>query len=84
MRNYRIITFTVILNCNSSIILLIPFLSHFLPSPYTHTVDAEVTPLYLGYGTHFAYVYVGTPPQRQSVIIDTGIQYYTVVSNPMY
>lgn len=32
----------------------------------------EDTPLFLGYGTHFAYVYVGTPPQRASVIINTG------------
>lgn len=29
-------------------------------------------PLYTGKGTHFAYVYVGTPPQRVSVIVDTG------------
>ena len=35
-------------------------------------LNAELTPLFPGYGTHFAYVYVGTPPQRQSVIIDTG------------
>lgn len=34
--------------------------------------DAEITPLYPGYGTHFSYIYVGTPAQRQSVIIDTG------------
>eukprot|EP01038_Epipyxis_sp_PR26KG_P008920 gene8920-12029_t len=32
----------------------------------------QLTPLYPGYGTHFTYIYVGTPPQRQSVIIDTG------------
>lgn len=32
----------------------------------------ELTPLFPGYGTHFAYAYVGTPPQRQSLIIDTG------------
>ena len=25
-----------------------------------------------GYGTHYAYIWVGTPPQRQSVIVDTG------------
>jgi hypothetical protein len=25
-----------------------------------------------GYGTHFAFLYVGTPPVRQAVIIDTG------------
>ncbi|CAM9309093.1 unnamed protein product, partial [Heterosigma akashiwo] len=31
--------------------------------------------LYPGYGTHFAYVYVGTPPQRVSVIVDTGSHY---------
>jgi hypothetical protein len=35
----------------------------------------EILPLYPGYGTHFAYIYVGTPPQRQSVIIDTGSHY---------
>ena len=29
-------------------------------------------PLHAGYGTHFAYLYVGTPPQRVSVILDTG------------
>jgi hypothetical protein len=35
----------------------------------------ELLPLYQGYGTHFAYIFVGTPPQRQSVIIDTGSHY---------
>jgi hypothetical protein len=33
---------------------------------------SEMEPLYEGYGTHFAYAYVGNPPQRQSLIIDTG------------
>lgn len=37
--------------------------------------DPALDPLFPGYGTHFAYVYVGTPPQRQSVIIDTGSAY---------
>lgn len=32
----------------------------------------EDTPLFPGWGTHFAYVYAGTPPQRVSVIVDTG------------
>ncbi|KAG5192382.1 aspartic peptidase domain-containing protein [Tribonema minus] len=32
----------------------------------------EEVPLIPGYGTHIAYVYVGTPPQRVSVILDTG------------
>lgn len=36
-------------------------------------LDTHISPLYPGYGTHFSYIYVGTPPQRQSVIIDTGI-----------
>lgn len=36
------------------------------------TNDSEITPLYQGLGTHFSYIYVGTPPQRVSVIIDTG------------
>mmetsp|Transcript_4033 Transcript_4033/g.6044 ORF Transcript_4033/g.6044 Transcript_4033/m.6044 type:complete len:375 (-) Transcript_4033:95-1219(-) len=35
----------------------------------------EILPLFPGYGTHYVYVYVGTPPQRQSVIIDTGSHY---------
>ena len=37
-----------------------------------HPKSPEILPLFPGYGTHYAYVYVGTPPQRQSVIIDTG------------
>ncbi|GLD93607.1 hypothetical protein PINS_up002199 [Pythium insidiosum] len=32
----------------------------------------ENVPLNLGMGTHYAWVYVGTPPQRASVITDTG------------
>ena len=35
----------------------------------------ELAPVFPGYGTHYAFVYVGTPPQRQSVIIDTGSHY---------
>lgn len=36
------------------------------------SLPMELAPLYPGYGTHYAYIYVGTPPKRQSVIIDTG------------
>ena len=32
----------------------------------------QTSPLHQGYGTHYATVWVGTPPQRKSVIIDTG------------
>lgn len=32
----------------------------------------ELVPVYAGYGTHYTFIYVGNPPQRQSVIIDTG------------
>lgn len=32
-------------------------------------------PSITGYGTHYAYAYVGSPPQRQSLIIDTGSHY---------
>jgi hypothetical protein len=38
-------------------------------------LNAELTPLFPGYGTHYTYVYVGTPPQRQSLIVDTGSHY---------
>ena len=42
---------------------------------HTHrhlTEDGPDSPLYRGFGTHFVYVYVGTPRQRVSVIVDTG------------
>ena len=35
--------------------------------------DGLITPLSQGYGTHFSYVYVGTPPQRQSVLVTRGV-----------
>lgn len=38
----------------------------------TQVVPGEVVPLKPGLGTHFAWVYAGTPPQRASVITDTG------------
>jgi len=34
--------------------------------------DGAEAPLFMGIGTHYANVYVGTPPQRVSVIVDTG------------
>lgn len=34
--------------------------------------ETKLIPLFPGYGTHYVYLYVGTPPQRQSVIVDTG------------
>jgi hypothetical protein len=37
--------------------------------------NPELAPLYPGYGTHYAYFYIGNPPQRQSLIIDTGSHY---------
>ena len=33
---------------------------------------AKLRALYQGYGTHYVDLWVGTPPQRQTVIIDTG------------
>ncbi len=35
----------------------------------------QETQLKPGYGTHFIYLYIGTPPQRVSVIVDTGSTY---------
>lgn len=32
----------------------------------------EVSELFQGYGTHYVDLWVGTPPQRQTVIVDTG------------
>jgi len=34
--------------------------------------DTEVDALFQGYGTHYVDLWVGTPPQRQTVIVDTG------------
>lgn len=31
----------------------------------------DLIPMYPGFGTHFVYAYVGTPPQRQSLVVDT-------------
>jgi len=41
-----------------------------LQAPDAH--QGGLTPLFMGIGTHYAHVYVGTPPQRVSVIVDTG------------
>lgn len=35
-------------------------------------VDAGTAPLFEGMGTHYSFIWVGTPPQRVSVIMDTG------------
>ena len=34
--------------------------------------SVETDALYQGYGTHYVDLWVGTPPQRQTVIVDTG------------
>ena len=36
------------------------------------SMEAPYVPLHLGTGTHYTWLYVGSPPQRVSVIIDTG------------
>jgi len=43
-------------------------------SEYYNTDDSndETAALYEGYGTHYVDLWVGTPPQRQTVIVDTG------------
>jgi len=44
------------------------------PAPSTEGVLDEA-PLFLGTGTHYVNFFVGTPPQRVSVIVDTGSHY---------
>jgi hypothetical protein len=34
--------------------------------------EAGIAPLFEGMGTHYSFIWVGTPPQRVSVIMDTG------------
>merc|ERR1719157_145790 len=41
-------------------------------SPSHRRTSLEVGGLYQGYGTHYVDLWVGTPPQRQTVIVDTG------------
>jgi hypothetical protein len=36
------------------------------------TDDENIDPLYQGHGTHYVDLWVGCPPQRQTVIVDTG------------
>jgi hypothetical protein len=36
------------------------------------TTAAQIAGLFQGYGTHYADLWCGTPPQRQTVIVDTG------------
>eukprot|EP01041_Mallomonas_annulata_P005595 gene5595-11281_t len=38
----------------------------------SHLHHTELAPLYQGFGVHYSYIWVGTPPQRVSVIVDTG------------
>lgn len=34
--------------------------------------ESELSPLFQGRGIHYSFIWVGTPPQRVSVIMDTG------------
>lgn len=34
--------------------------------------ESATAPLFEGMGTHYSFIWVGTPPQRVSVIMDTG------------
>ena len=53
-----------------------------LQSPYSQTITEDINqtapvtpqvyPLHAKSGTHHAYLYIGTPPQRQTLIVDTG------------
>src|SRR5688500_8709423 len=35
-------------------------------------IAQQISGLYQGYGTHYIDLWCGTPPQRQTVIVDTG------------
>lgn len=43
-----------------------------LLTQFSHDGNYEVVPLNIGTGTHYTWIYVGSPPQRASVIVDTG------------
>jgi len=36
-----------------------------------YETEPQITQLFQGYGTHYVDLYIGTPPQRQTLIIDT-------------
>jgi hypothetical protein len=37
-----------------------------------NSTHSQILPLFQGMGVHYAYMWVGTPPQRVTVIVDTG------------
>jgi len=53
---------------------LFPLLAHSIPPEYPPPL--ATIPLYTSDNSHYAQISIGTPPQRQSVIIDTG-SFYT-------
>ena len=52
--------------------LLGPLCSNAYCISFCCVLRREQTPLFQGMGVHYSYLWVGTPPQRVSVIIDTG------------
>jgi len=55
--------------------LNVPQSSDFPRVPFAPPPPHIQIPLHTGDGSHFVYAYVGTPPQRVSVIVDTGSHY---------
>ena len=49
----------------------LPTTNHYNNST-SRRMSIEVGGMYQGYGTHYVDLWVGTPPQRQTVIVDTG------------
>jgi len=39
---------------------------------YDKMISDQIAPVFEGLGTHYSFIWVGTPPQRVSVILDTG------------
>lgn len=63
---FKIFSIEFIIHKKSSSIIDIRNYRRYLQEQFPHA------PVYRGYGTHFVYLWVGTPSHRISVIVDTG------------
>ena len=55
---------------------------HFLEQDLFAPTSSFIYPLHSASGTHHAYLYIGSPPQRQTLIVDTGSRFTAFPCQP--
>lgn len=55
-----------------------------IASPHNETTTAVTIPLHATTGTHHAFMYIGSPPQRQTLIVDTGSRLLAFPCHPCH